>query len=124
AERTPIVQPKIAGARKAMVRAALGKRKNFFVIPPILEPHTLQRELLVAEAIRIESIVTVVANSAAIYLEWKRLVVLHSVLGKQGYDTRIVAAMNVHGIKNLLTFNTDDFKRFFGVTVINPQNVK
>ena len=75
------------------------------------------------EVIRIESIFMVIADTAAIYPEWKRLVISYSILGKQVHDARIVAAMNVHGIKNLLTFNADDFKRFSGITVVDPRTV-
>lgn len=46
----------------------------------------------------IESALTVLSDSQAIYREWRRLVVAYEVVGKQVHDTRIVAAMNVHGI--------------------------
>lgn len=68
----------------------------------------------------IESALTVLPESQAIYREWRRLVVAHEVAGKQVHDTRIVAAMNVHGITNLLTFNLADFKRFEDITLIDP----
>ena len=31
--------------------------------------------------------------------------------------------MKVHGITHLLTFNTADFKRYDGITVVNPSSV-
>ena len=31
--------------------------------------------------------------------------------------------MNTHRITHLLTFNTDDFKRYDGITVVNPSSV-
>ena len=39
------------------------------------------------------------------------------------HDARLVAAMIVHGIPNLLTFNLPDFKRFTEITVISPEEV-
>jgi hypothetical protein len=36
---------------------------------------------------------------------------------------RIVAAMLVHGITQLLTFNADDFKRFSDIVVLSPTGV-
>jgi predicted nucleic acid-binding protein len=63
------------------------------------------------------------ADTDAIFSEWERIVVHHRVIGKQAHDARIVAAMIVHGVSFLLTFNTDDFKRFNEITVVNPQNV-
>ncbi|MGZ8842844.1 MAG: type II toxin-antitoxin system VapC family toxin [Pyrinomonadaceae bacterium] len=58
-----------------------------------------------------------------IFREWKRLVSYHQVIGKQAHDARIVAAMVVHNVSNLLTFNTDDFKRYAEITVVNPASV-
>jgi predicted nucleic acid-binding protein len=45
------------------------------------------------------------------------------VAGKQAHDAHLVAAMLVHGVTHLLTFNTNDFKRFSEVMVVNPQNI-
>jgi predicted nucleic acid-binding protein len=39
------------------------------------------------------------------------------------HDARIVATMKAHGIKNLLTFNSDDFKRYTEITVHHPQGL-
>ncbi|MEW6125702.1 MAG: type II toxin-antitoxin system VapC family toxin [Acidobacteriota bacterium] len=60
----------------------------------------------------------------AIYNEWKLLVSQHQVLGKPSPDARIAAAMKVHTISHLLTFNTDDFKRFTEITSVNPADIK
>ncbi len=76
-----------------------------------------------AEVVVLENTFTVLPDTAAIYAEWRRLVAVHSVLGKQVHDTRIVAAMNVHGVTNLLTFNTADFKRFSNIVLIDPSTV-
>lgn len=73
-----------------------------------------------AEVRRLEGLLVVVPDSPAIYPEWRRLVVAHSVLGKQVHDARIAAAMIVHGITHLLTFNTDDFKRFSSIRALSP----
>jgi predicted nucleic acid-binding protein len=50
-------------------------------------------------------------------------VLQYQVSGKQAHDARIVAAMNVHKLTHLLTFNTADFKRYDGITVVNPSSV-
>lgn len=71
----------------------------------------------------LESIFTVLPDNASIYPEWRQLVIAHSVSGKQVHDARIAAAMNVHQITNILTFNGDDFKRFPSVTVIDPESL-
>src|SRR2546429_8377155 len=66
---------------------------------------------------------TLLPDTPEIFFEWQRLVEAHSVSGRQVHDARLVAAMLVHGVSNLLTFNTDDFKRFSEITVVNPQNI-
>ena len=60
----------------------------------------------------------------ATFGEWEQLVAKHQVLGKKVYDARLVAAMNVYGVTHLLTFNTDDFKRYDLITVVSPSSVK
>ncbi len=59
-------------------------------------------------------------DTAAIFPEWRRLVVAHQVSGLPAHDARLVAAMNIHGLTHLLTFNTAHFTRFPGITVLDP----
>ena len=63
------------------------------------------------------------ADTADVFTEWANLVDTYGVSGVQAHDVRIVAAMRVHGISNLLTFNTVDFVRYPFVNVIYPDNV-
>jgi predicted nucleic acid-binding protein len=77
-----------------------------------------------AEVNSIESLLVVLPDSPAIYPEWRRLVVAHSVSGKQVHDARIVAAMNVHNVTHILTFNLDDFKRYPCITLTDPVSIK
>lgn len=76
-----------------------------------------------AEVAVLENTFTVLPDTSAINSEWRRLVTAHSVLGKQVHDTRIVAAMNIHRVTNLLTFNTADFKRFSNIVLVDPKTV-
>lgn len=62
-------------------------------------------------------------NTPAIFTIWEQLIVTYQVKGKQVHDTRLVAAMIVHKITHLLTFNTDDFKRFTEITAIDPREI-
>lgn len=73
---------------------------------------------------RIEQILVIVRDAPAIYDEWRRLVCSDATSGKAAHDARLVAAMDVHGIDYMLTFNTDDFKRYTGTTVLNPGDVE
>lgn len=72
------------------------------------------------EVEKIEKLFRLILDVPAIYGEWKRLVFVHAVSGKQVHDTRIAATMNVHGITHLLTYNVDDFKRFTTIKAVRP----
>jgi predicted nucleic acid-binding protein len=76
------------------------------------------------EVSKIEALLTVLPDTPAIYPEWRRLVVVHSVAGKQVHDARIVAAMNVYQLTQLVTFNLNDFKRYAGLTLFDPAGIK
>jgi predicted nucleic acid-binding protein len=71
-----------------------------------------------------QNLFTLKTDRTEIYAEWKALVTQHVVMGKPAHDARIVAAMKVHGITHLLTFNGGDFKRFPGITVVSPTEIK
>lgn len=62
-------------------------------------------------------------DSLAVHEEWRRLLVVHSVSGVQVHDARLVAAMGVHGVKRILTFNDKDFARYAGIEAIHPHAV-
>jgi predicted nucleic acid-binding protein len=71
-----------------------------------------------------ERIFSLMPDVPAIYAEWKSLVIQSEVMGKKAHDARIVAAMKVHNISHLLTFNGGDFKRFQGIiTVTKPEDL-
>jgi predicted nucleic acid-binding protein len=60
----------------------------------------------------------------AVYGEWRHLVVAAGVSGVQVHDAHLVAVMCVHSLTHILTFNTADFTRYPGITVVHPQTVK
>jgi len=60
---------------------------------------------------QIESSVVRLRDLDGAYPEWKGLVAQFGVSGKTTHDVRLVAAMNVHGVKRILTFNSEDFTR-------------
>jgi hypothetical protein len=62
-------------------------------------------------------------DSRLVHDEWRRLVVAYGVSGVQVYDARLVAAMHVHGVKQLLTLNVSDFVRFTSVEALLPKDV-
>lgn len=62
-------------------------------------------------------------DEPAIYEEWLDLVRSHRVQGVQVHDARLVAAMRVHGLTRILTFNGRDFTRYPGIEVIDPRDL-
>ncbi len=62
-------------------------------------------------------------ETPVLYGVWERLVAGTPVIGKNAHDARLVAAMMVHGLTHLLTFNTKDFPRYSGITAVEPANV-
>jgi predicted nucleic acid-binding protein len=71
----------------------------------------------------IERLIQVRPDSHEIFREWKRLVVAHSVKGVKAHDARLVAAMIVYGIPQIVTANPVDFKRYSEITAISPGDV-
>jgi predicted nucleic acid-binding protein len=62
-------------------------------------------------------------DGLSVHQEWRRLLVAHAVSGIQVYDARLVAAMHVNGIRQILTFNAKDFARFTHVEARLPKDV-
>jgi predicted nucleic acid-binding protein len=73
-----------------------------------------------AEVTRLKALFPLLAETPAFYPGWERLVTTHNVAGKNAHDARLVAAMAVHGLTYLLTFNTGDFARYPGITALDP----
>ena len=72
-----------------------------------------------AELDRLKNAFVLFPDSPLLLGEWEKLVVAHDCKGKVAHDARIVAAMNLLGIKQLLTFNVKDFVRFTSITVLD-----
>lgn len=83
--------------------------------------------LTIEEAARelegLKTIVSILPDTPDILSKWEDLVIQHRVSGKQAHDARIVAAMKVHGVTHLLTFNTDDFKRYADIAAAHPASI-
>ena len=56
-------------------------------------------EFALNEVNKIERVLTLLPDSPAAYEEWKRLVVSYAVSGAKVHDARLVALMNVHGVR-------------------------
>jgi len=60
-------------------------------------------------------------DSMAIHQEWRALLVSQNVSGVQVHDARLAAAMRVHGIQRVLTFNERDFARYPDIQAVHPR---
>ena len=58
-----------------------------------------------------------------LHIRWRALVRTYNVTGIKAHDARLVAAMQAHNITDLLTFNAQDFKRFSGISLLNPRAI-
>jgi predicted nucleic acid-binding protein len=69
---------------------------------------------------RLKAFFPLLLDTEAIYQKWERLVVAHAVMGVNVHDARLVAAMLVHELTHILTFNVSDFARYSEITVVHP----
>lgn len=83
-----------------------------------MEVDTATQELL-----KLKRLFILLPDTAEIFSVWEKLVTQHRVMGKPAHDARLVAAMKVHGVAQLLTFNTDDFKRYADIRAVDPRAV-
>lgn len=74
-------------------------------------------------ASRIETFFTVLPDSMEAFRIWRRLVVEHEVRGAKVHDARLAAIMQAHGVRQILTFNTADFKRFSPIVPVHPSEL-
>lgn len=83
-----------------------------------------EAERLVSKA---ERLFTLLPDTPAIYLAWRRLVREVQVAGVQVHDARLVAWMEVHQVSHILTLNPGDSRRYenvAGITVVHPREVE
>lgn len=76
-----------------------------------------------AELDRIEGLFPLLQDMPTIYQHWRQLVAGLSVMGRQAHDARLAALMEVHAVTHILTFNTEDFRRYPGITAVDPREV-
>jgi hypothetical protein len=71
---------------------------------------------------KLRSIFRLLDGGVGIGDAWEKLVNDQLVSGKQAHNAHL-AAMGVYGIQQLLTFNSGDFKRYVGITVLHPAQI-
>ncbi|WP_413198957.1 type II toxin-antitoxin system VapC family toxin [Nostoc piscinale] len=76
-----------------------------------------------AEVNRLKKFFPLLLDTQLIYQKWEKLVVSYSIQGINVHDARLVAAMQVHELTHILTFNISDFARYSEITAVNPSTV-
>jgi len=76
-----------------------------------------------AELKRIKGMFPLLPETPMLYQAWERLVIEHKVSGKPAHDARLVAAMKVHGLTAILTFDRTGFSRYPDIEVVHPTDV-
>src|SRR6266478_7974322 len=71
----------------------------------------------------IESGMSLLPDSEAVYRECRRIVVEYGVSGVQVHDARLAAAMYVHAVNHILTMNVTDFSRFKALAAVHPDSI-
>ena len=62
-------------------------------------------------------------DERGVFTRWRDLVLARPTRGRTSHDARLVAAMLRHRVPALLTFNAKHFRRFDGITVLDPATV-
>ena|ERR1051325_798231 len=83
----------------------------------------MSTEWAAAQLAKIKRFFVILPETSEILPRWEKLVIQYRVLGKKTHDARLAAAMEVHGVSQILTFNTGDFSRYPGIRVIDPQDL-
>jgi len=72
---------------------------------------------------RFQTLFDLLPETSEIFPTWRKLVLDYKVSRIQVHDARIVAAMLVHQVDQILSFDVDDFNRYRGITVVHPTDV-
>lgn len=121
----PVASAAVASLRKQNFELCIARQNlvEFWVVAtrPLANNGMEMNPVPVAGEIRkLRSLFRLLEGTPGITDAWENLVRQHLVLGKQAHDAHLVAAMVVHGVRRLLTFNGDDFQRYAFVEVITP----
>ena len=114
----------ISGAAPCYTSQNLGELWNVLTRPTDRNGFGLTPAQADRRARAIESRISLLPDTPDVHIEWRRLLVDYSISGVQVHDARIAAAMQVHGVKRILTFNSRDFARFTDIEAIHPGDLK
>jgi predicted nucleic acid-binding protein len=73
-----------------------------------------------AELVHLRSMFPLLPDPPAIYPVCENLIIQYRVVGKPAHDARLVAAMHVHGLTTILSFDRTGFSRYAGIEILHP----
>jgi predicted nucleic acid-binding protein len=114
---------KLSNADLCYTSQNLGEFWNTMTRPANRNGYGLSPEEADLRAKDVEAWFDLLPDSLAVHNEWRRLLMAYRVCGVQVHDARLVAAMHVHGVKRILTFNTKDFARFDTMKAVHPSQL-
>jgi predicted nucleic acid-binding protein len=114
----------LAGDDLCYTSQNLGEFWNSMTRPANRNGYGLSPEEADIRARDVEAWFNLLPDTPYIHIEWRKILVDYRVSGVQVHDARLVAAMNVHGVKRILTFNTRDFTRFTDIQAVHPVDLK
>jgi len=75
------------------------------------------------EMAKMERLFPLLPDTAAIYQEWRKIVVDNGTIGPRSHDARLAAALRIHGVTHILTFNVSDFRSFGNPAAVHPSEI-
>ena len=113
----------LAGADLCFTSQNLGEFWNTMTRPANRNGYGLSPEEADIRVRDVEAKFALLPDSLDVHQDWRKLLVAHRISGVQVHDARLVAAMHVHGVKRILTFNTRDFARFTDIDAVHPADL-
>jgi predicted nucleic acid-binding protein len=121
--RSAIHQLRNAGSTLCYASQNLGEFWNVLTRPVTANGYGLTPQESDQRAHEIESRLQLLPDGALVHQEWRRMLVAHGISGVKVHDSRLMASMRVHGVRDFLTFNTRDFARFTDIRAVAPAEV-
>ncbi|MEO8126116.1 MAG: PIN domain-containing protein [Bryobacteraceae bacterium] len=73
------------------------------------------------ELARLLRLFRLLPSTPEVFERWRELASSFGVSGKQAHDAHLVALMLAYAVGNILTFNGSDFRRYAGITALDPR---
>ena len=118
---------------RAAIKALTARGRGLYIVPQnlvelwVVATRPAERNgfgmspaAVAAELAHIKSMFELLPDTPAVYPVWESLVIQYRVSGKPAHDARLVAAMLVHGLTAVLTFDRAGFSRYAGIEVVHP----